>query len=314
VISWEQLSKRARFGVGILAVFVLIATIGPWLVGDATELVGVPLQPPSWQHWLGTTGQGQDVLAQTVVGARSSLVIGFGVGITVVFIGALIGTTAGYFGGWVDDVLVMFINVFLVMPGLPLIVVLAAHLPPTPMTVAFVLVVTGWAWGARVFRSQAMSLRDRDFVTASKVGGESAVRIIAIEILPNMLPLLASAFIGATVYAIGAQIGLEFLGLGDIERVTWGTNLYWAQNDSALLTGSWWTFVPTGASVALVGFALALVNGAIDEIGNPRLRAEDRYLRETAQARLRIGGATPVLRRSPSSAAPKPVDSTKEPR
>jgi peptide/nickel transport system permease protein len=291
-LSWDRLSGRARFGFVLLAGFVLVAMLGPLFVGDPTEMVAVPLEPPSWAHWLGTTGQGQDVLAQTICGARTSLVIGFGVGITVVAIGAMIGTTAGYAGGWVDDALVMLINVFLVMPGLPLIVVLAAHLPPSPGTVALVLVVTGWAWGARVFRSQALSLRDRDFVTAAKVGGESALRIVLVEMLPNMLPLLASAFIGATIYAIAAQVGLEFLGLGDVEKVTWGTNLYWAANDAALLTGSWWTFVPTGASVALVGFSLALVNGAIDEIGNPRLRVE-----KTALGMPRIGAATPVLRR-----------------
>jgi peptide/nickel transport system permease protein len=291
-LSWDRLSGRARFGFVLLAGFVLVAMLGPLFVGDPTEMVAVPLEPPSWAHWLGTTGQGQDVLAQTICGARTSLVIGFGVGMTVVAIGAMIGTTAGYAGGWVDDALVMLINVFLVMPGLPLIVVLAAHLPPSPGTVALVLVVTGWAWGARVFRSQALSLRDRDFVTAAKVGGESSLRIVLVEMLPNMLPLLASAFIGATIYAIAAQVGLEFLGLGDVEKVTWGTNLYWAANDAALLTGSWWTFVPTGASVALVGFSLALVNGAIDELGNPRLRIE-----KTAAGAGRIGAATPVLRR-----------------
>jgi peptide/nickel transport system permease protein len=291
-LSWDRLSGRARFGFVLLAGFVLVAMLGPLFVGDPTEMVAVPLEPPSWAHWLGTTGQGQDVLAQTICGARTSLVIGFGVGITVVAIGATIGTTAGYAGGWVDDALVMLINVFLVMPGLPLIVVLAAHLPPSPGTVALVLVVTGWAWGARVFRSQALSLRDRDFVTAAKVGGESPLRIVLVEMLPNMLPLLASAFIGATIYAIAAQVGLEFLGLGDVEKVTWGTNLYWAANDAALLTGSWWTFVPTGASVALVGFSLALVNGAIDELGNPRLRVE-----KTVLGMPRIGAATPVLRR-----------------
>jgi peptide/nickel transport system permease protein len=291
-LSWDRLSARARVGFVLLAGFVVLAMFGPLFVGDPTEMVAVPLEPPSWAHWLGTTGQGQDVLAQTICGARTSLLIGFGVGITVVAIGAMVGTTAGYAGGWVDDALVMLINVFLVMPGLPLIVVLAAHLPPSPGTVALVLTITGWAWGARVFRSQALSLRDRDFVTAAKVGGESPLRIVLVEMLPNMLPLLASAFIGATIYAIAAQVGLEFLGLGDVEKVTWGTNLYWAANDAALLTGSWWTFVPTGASVALVGFALALVNGAIDEIGNPRLRVE-----KTAVGIPRIGAATPVLRR-----------------
>jgi peptide/nickel transport system permease protein len=288
---------RARIGLAVLGGFVLMAIVGPWLVGDPTDFVGVPLAPPSWDHWFGTTGQGQDVFAQTVAGARTSLAIGFIVGITVVAIGALIGTMAGYVGGWVDEVLVLLINIFLVMPGLPLIVVIAAQLPPTPFTIALVLVITGWAWSARVFRAQALSLRERDFVAAARIAGEGGLRIVIFEILPNMLPLLASAFIGATIYAIGAQVGLEFLGLGDVSAVTWGSNLYWAANDSALLTGSWWTFVPTGTCIALVAFALAMINGAIDELGNPRLRAEDRFTRAAADAGVTLGAATPVLRR-----------------
>lgn len=278
-------TKRGAVGVAILAVFAVIAVVGPWLVGDPTAYVGLPLEPPSWEHWLGTTGQGQDVLAQTVAGARTTLLIGFVVGFAVVAIGAVIGTAAGYAGGWVDDVLSLVINVFLIMPGLPLIVVIAAYLPTGPATIGMVLVITGWAWGARVIRSQALSLRDRDFVAAAVVGGESHLRIVVCEILPNMTSLLVSAFIGATVYAIGAQVGLEFLGLGDVAAVTWGTNLYWASNDAALLTESWWTYVPTGLCIALVGFGLAMLNGAIDEISNPRLRA-----------RGRPGAPTPVRR------------------
>ncbi|MEM7160067.1 MAG: ABC transporter permease [Myxococcota bacterium] len=289
-------NRNALLGLVILAIFAAMALVGPIMVGDATAYVGSPLEPPSAAHWLGTNGQGQDVLAQTVAGARPTLAVGFIVGIAVVAIGAFIGTAAGYFGGRIDGALHLVINVFLVMPGLPLMVVIAAYLPPGPVTIAFVLILTGWAWSARVIRSQALALRKQDFVAASIVSGEGHLRIIVIEILPNLLPLVASAFIGATVYAIGAQVGLEFLGLGDVSQITWGTNLYWASNDAALLTGSWWTFVPTGACVALVGFAMALVNHAIDEIGNPRLAAQPAYERALERAGVEAGHATVVLK------------------
>ena len=136
-----------------------------------------------------------------------------------------------------------------------------------------VMVLTGWAWTARVLRAQVLSLRQRDYVAAAIVAGEPGYRVLLVEILPNMASLLASAWIGATLYAIGAQVGLEFLGLGDLNAVSWGTNLYWATNDAALLTGSWWTFLPTGCGVALTGFALSLVNFGLDEITSPRLAA-----------------------------------------
>lgn len=266
-------SPKAVVGMALLGLFAALAALGPLLAPDPGAPVGVPLSPPSWEHPLGTTAQGQDVLAQTVAGARPSLAIGFAVGLAVVVLGALVGTAAGYFGGWVDDLISLVINVFLVMPGLPLMVVIAAYLPPSPATIGLALVITGWSWSARVFRSQALSLRASDFVAAAVVSGESHGRIIVAEILPNLISPLVSAFIGATIYAIGAQVGLEFLGLGDLGRVTWGTNLYWARNDAALLTGSWWTFVPTGGCVGLVGFALAMLNDSVDRLSDPRLRA-----------------------------------------
>jgi oligopeptide/dipeptide ABC transporter ATP-binding protein len=267
-------NRMATLGGAILLGFVVVMIFGPLLVQDPTAFVGTPHQPPSLHHLLGTTGQGQDVLAQTVVGARVTLLVGFAVGILVVAVGAVIGVSAGYFGGWVDDVLSVITNVFLVIPGLPLAVILAAYLPVGPVSLTVVLVVSGWAWNARVFRSQTLALRGRDFVSAAVVAGESAPRIIVREILPNMASLLVSAFIGTSIYAIGAQVGLEFLGLGDVGKVTWGTNLYWASNDATLLTGSWWILLPTGLCIALVGFALTLVNFAIDEVTNPRLGAD----------------------------------------
>ena len=277
-------SPRARVGLLLVLGFVLMAVVGPLVVQDPDAFASRPLQPPSAAHWLGTNGQGQDVLAQTVVGARTTLVVALITGSLVVVVGSVIGGLAGFLGGRADDALSLLINVSLLLPGLPLMVVLAAWLPAGPASMTAVLVLTGWAWHARVLRSQTLTLRQRDFVAAARVSGEGTLRILVVEVLPNMGGLLASSFVGATVYAIGAQVGLEFLGLGDLGVVSWGTNLYWASNDQALLTGSWWTFIPTGVCVALVGFGLTLVNFGLDEITNPRLKHPQRV------------GPTPVRR------------------
>jgi peptide/nickel transport system permease protein len=271
-----------------MAVFVLLALAAPWLApGDPSAPTGLPNEAPSAEHLLGTTGQGQDVLAQTLRGSRVTLAVAFAAGCLVMMLAAAVGMTAGYFGGWLDDALSLLTNVFLIIPGLPLAVVIAAYLPPGPLAMTVVLTVTCWAWPARVLRAQTLSLRQKDFVAAAVVSGEGSLRIIFREILPNMTSVFAAGFVSATLYAIAAQVGLEFLGLGNLSLVTWGTNLYWANNGAALLTGAWWTVVPTGLCVALVGAGLALVNSGLDEIGNPRLRAE----REAARPRLQLESA-----------------------
>lgn len=302
-------NRKAAVGLALLASFAALAVIGPALVGDARATVAGPHEPPSWAHPLGTTGLGQDVLAQTVVGARGTLAIAFAVGVIAVAISALVGVTAGYAGGWIDELLGLVTNVFLVIPGLPLAIVMAAFLPPGAPAMIGVLAATGWAWSARVLRAQTLTLARRDFVAAARVGGEPAARIVVREIVPNLASLLVSCFIGVTVYAIGAQVGLEFLGLGDPGAVTWGTNLYWAANDAALVLGAWWAFAPTGACVALVGFALVLVNFAIDETTNPRLAAARRFAAQTglraALGAVRVApGARPAPPADPGGDAP----------
>jgi peptide/nickel transport system permease protein len=269
-------SRKAVVGVIIILIFVFLAVfadvIAPY---SPTRMVGRPHQPPSAEHWLGTTRQGQDVFSQIVFGARTSLLVGAlaGTMITIIFI--LVGITAGYVGGIVDDALSLFINVVLVIPALPLIIVLARYVERSgPVTIVLVLGFTSWAWGARVLRSMTLTLREQEFVSAAKVIGEPTWRIILAEILPNMTSLVVSGWIGAVIFAILTEAGLEFIGLGDPNLTTWGTILYWAQNNAALLTGAWWTFVPPGLCIALVGFGLTMINFGIDEITNPRLRSQ----------------------------------------
>jgi len=285
--------KKSVWGFAILLFFMLMASLGPFFARDPKAFLGTPLQPPDWEFWLGTSGQGQDVLAQMIVGARHSLFSALLIGVATTLIGALLGLAAAFWAGFVDELISLFSNIFLVIPGLPLAIVVAAYLPSGNFTIALVLIATGWAWNARVFRAQALSLRQRDFVAAAIVAGESSLRLMFFEILPNMASLLLSTFLGAMIYALGAQVGLEFLGLGDISSITWGTNLYWASNDAALMTESWWTFVPTGLCIAFLGFSLALLNFAIDEIADPSLQIQKIWRRRVGRP---DPGLTPVVR------------------
>ncbi|HET9222898.1 MAG TPA: ABC transporter permease [Roseiflexaceae bacterium] len=291
-------NKKAVVGAAILLLFLLIALFAPLIApGDPLDFVAMPNQPPSAEHWLGTTGQGQDVFAQVVWGTRVSLGVGFASALAMMLIGTILGMVAGYFGGMVDDSLSLLINVFLIIPAVPLAVVLAAYLPQGPLTITLVLAITGWAWNARVLRAQTLSLREKDFVAASLVGGERKLRIIFSELLPNTFSLIVSGFIGATIFAIATEVGLEFLGLGNISTVvSWGTILYWSQNNAGLVTGAWWTIVPPGLCVAVVGCALTLLNSALDEVTNPRLRAEQETRNALRTRHLHAGRATPVLR------------------
>jgi peptide/nickel transport system permease protein len=296
-------NRKAILGSVVLLLFLLAAVLAPQLAEfGPKEFAARPNQAPSSTHWVGTDGQGRDVFSQLVWGARKTLRNGFLVGLVTTAIGCIVGLSAGYFRGVVDDALSTFMNVFLIIPSLPLLVVLAAFLAeglwiiPESLTVVMVLSITGWAWPARVLRSQMLSLREKDFVSAAVVSGESRVRIIFREIFPNMTSIVLASFLGSTVYAIGAEAGLEFLGLGDLSSVSWGTILYWAQNNSGLLLGAWWTFIPAGICIALVAFSLVLMNYAMDEITNPRLRAQQEARNALKESVNKSGRATPVLR------------------
>src|SRR5215467_13633404 len=265
---------KVTFGLIIVSFFVLMALCSPLLVHTDPNTFGPDISvAPSAKHLLGTTSYGQDVLAQVIVGSRVSVALGFITGIVATIISVIVGLVSGYIGGWTDESLSVLSNVFLVLPTLPLAIVLAAFLPyKGPLTIGFVLVVTGWSWGARVLRAQTLSMRSREFVLAAKATGEPAWRIIFFEIFPNEIAVVVAQLLGTIIYVILAEAGLEYLGLGDLGAVSWGTMLYWAGNNDALTLGYWWWFVPPGLCIAVLGAGLAFVNFGIDEIANPRLR------------------------------------------
>lgn len=271
-------NRKAAVGTAVLLAFILIALLAPVLSPYNPESMGFqPQQLPSAKHLLGTTSTGQDILSRVLWGTRVSLSVGLITGLIATILAVVVGLVAGYYGGVVDDILMMLTNIFLVLPGLVLIIIVSSFVVVrNTWTIILVISITGWAWGARVLRSQMMTLKSRDFVAAAVVTGERPIHIIFAEILPNMLGLIAANFFGAALYAVLSEAGLEFLGLGNSNAISWGVMLYWAQNNQAVLFGLWfWVAVP-GIMIALLGMAFALMNFAVDELTNPRLRAGKR--------------------------------------
>lgn len=275
--AWRALTvnRKVYIGSAVVVFFLIVAIFGPlFLHGDPNFITHDASLKPSGAHWLGTTNLGQDIFGQLILGTQTSVLWGFFSGILVTLLSVVIGLVGGYFGGIIDEILSFITNVFLVLPGIPLMLVLASYIPPSAFTVSLVVAVTSWAWGARVLRAQTLSVRSREFVTAARSNGESHWRTIFFEIFPNQTSLVAANFVSTMVQVILAFAALQFLGLGDISQASWGSMLYWAKSQGALLAGQWWWFVPPGLCIAVLGAGLSLINFGIDEIADPRLRRE----------------------------------------
>lgn len=280
-------TSSAKFVVGatLVIAIVLFAIIAPMFSQDPRSTDNPALLPPSAEHWLGTTKLGNDMFAQLAIGAQGSLLVGVVAGGIAIVLSLVFGVLAGYLGGWREDALALFTNVMIVIPGLPLVMVIASFVPQRSwQLVAFVLGITSWAGAAYVLRLQTRSLRTRDYVYASKVAGERSFRVILVEIMPNLLPLLTAQFLFAIIFAILGEAGLSYLGLGPNSSITWGTILNDAQSGQALGRGAWWWFVPPGVMIAVLGAGLALINFAIDEVINPKLRAAPDAARRVRKA------------------------------
>jgi len=267
-------NRKARLGLVLLGLFVLVAIFAPLLAPHSPTATNFsPYMGPSLAHLFGTTGQGQDVFSQMLYGARVSLLVGLAAGLIATLVAVTFGLVAGYMSGPVDVTLSFMTNLALVIPALPLMIILAAYLPTRSVwTIVFVVALTGWGTGARVIRSQTSTLRTRDFVTAAVFSGEPLRRIVFREILPNMTSLVASSFFGAATAAVMAEASLEFLGLGNPNTISWGTILYSAQTNNAVLTGQWVVILAPGLAIALLAVSFTLINFGVDSLSNPRLR------------------------------------------
>ena len=331
-------SPKVIAGLVIIGVFGLVAIIGRWLVpyspnrtdtqnwvqhvlvpgtGDGT---GVPANyyplplPPSAEHWLGTTVFAQDVLSQLLASTQATMFVGLLAAIIATLLSIVFGVTAGYIGGSTDEGLSLVANVFLAIPALPLLIVLADYVPSAGASivlVAAIIAVTTWAYTARTLRAQTLSLRNRDFVEASRVSGEGQARIMFVEILPNLVPIVAASFLFTTISAVYAYVSISFLGLAGSPTGSppglwnWGEMLREGFANNAVRGGWWWWWAPPGICVALLGTGLALLNFGIDEFINPRLRAAGLTAKAARKGGVKAGALspTPVVRATPAAPA-----------
>src|SRR6266852_5963533 len=344
-------SPKVIAGLVILAVFAVLAVLGRWMApynpnttdeknwvqhvlvpgtGPGTDFPAnfypLPL-PPSAAHWLGTTVFAQDAWSQLLASTQATLFVGLLAAAIATVLSVLIGVTAGYLGGAADEGLSLVADVFLAIPGLPLLIVIASYVPAAGSSVvlaAGIIAVTSWAYTARTLRAQTLSLRNRDFVEAARVSGEGRSRIILIEVLPNLIPIVAASFLFTSLSAISAYVVIAFLGLAGSPTSSppglwnWGEMLREGFANNAVRSGWWWWWAPPGVLIALLGTGLALLNFGIDEFINPRLRAATLTRKAARKAGISVRpklGMTPVVRGRPTGVkrATRPSDDPAEP-
>lgn len=282
---WLAAPRAASFYVGaaLLCGFVLAAILAPILAPyDPTAFIGRPLAPPSRQHPLGTNDAGQDILSELLYGARASLTVSLMAAAVSLGVAALVGAVAGYVGGWPDVVALRTIDVLLATPQLPLMILLAAYLPPSLPNTILVIALLGWPITARTVRSQVLTLRARDYVTAAHALGSPSTRILFRHILPALGPILTASFVALAARAASLEAGLALLGLGDPLAKSWGAVMRAALSFSGIFfTSHWlWWLAPAAACVSLLVLAITLIGAGLEERFDPQLSATVRRTRD----------------------------------
>ena len=261
-------------GIVLLLLILLFGVVGSSFVTRAQADVGAgrPSRPPDFQHLLGTDQQGRDVLANLIFGTPATLKIGVIAGVIGVSVGTLLGLIAGYVGGTSDNVIRLVIDVFLTIPNLMVLVVIASMLSGVSVEQMGVIIAAwAWMWPARTVRSQVLTIRERMYVQVARLNGVGLFGIIVRELMPNLIPFVAASFVGTIAAAILASIGLSALGLGPQNEASLGLTLYWAIFYGALIRQLWWWFVPPIIIVVILFIALFMTTAGLDRIANPRL-------------------------------------------
>ncbi|PKL24804.1 MAG: ABC transporter permease [Spirochaetae bacterium HGW-Spirochaetae-3] len=262
-------------GLAIIVLFAVVALAGPFLAPYDPLSFGRPqdvLRAPGPGHLLGTDDLGRDVATALVAGSRVSLLVGLSATLISMLVGTLVGVVAGYYGRWVDTALMRFTDVFLVLPWLPLMLVLAALLGPSVWNIVLVIGLTGWAGTARVIRAQTLAIKERQFMERARSIGAGDGHIIMHHLMPNVFPLIFANTILVTAVSILSETTLSFLGMGDSTRPSWGTMLHFAFESGAASSGALWFILPPGFCVLLLVMGFTFLGYAFDEILNPKLR------------------------------------------
>jgi peptide/nickel transport system permease protein len=273
-LYFARRNRKLVIGLAVVVLFLVVAAVGPLLTDHGpNEYVGPPAQRPSAQYWFGTTMFGQDVFAQFTHGLRSTFLVGLLGGGLAALIGMLIGFTAGYRGGTVDELLNMLTNVVLVIPTLAVLLVIATYLRVRGVVPEAIFIgLFSWPWVARAIRAQTFSLRTREFVDLARLSGASGRQIVFKEIAPNMSSYLFMTFILLFGSSVLIAATLDFIGLGPTDGISLGLMMNNAVLWSALPLGMWWWFVPPGLGITIIVGALYIMNVGLDEVFNPKLR------------------------------------------
>lgn len=277
--TWKS-SGKFRFGVIVLGILVFIAFIAPLIyqpiignVSPARPGVFPRWLPASAQHPLGTDGHGRDTLTDFLAGLQTTLLIGFLAGFLATLVGVIVGFISGYKGGFIDTALITFTNILLVIPAYPILVGLTLVVPNKSMlTVSLIVALFSWPFAARTLRAQVMSMKEQPYVELAKVTGQSDLKIIFTEILPNLLPYLLMSFAFATVGAMVAEVGIALIGLGASDAISLGMLINFASGWGAWTRGLYLLLLLPPAILVLIFLALTMINRGMEEYLNPRLQ------------------------------------------
>ncbi len=274
---WQD--KLALTGATTLALMIAVALLAPALTPydpmESTTKAGgglAYLEPPSRAHWLGTNNLGRDIFSQVLAGTRVALIVGFLAAILVTLVGTTVALLAGYFRGWVDDLLMRLVDVAYSIPLEPLAIVVLSLLRPSIWNTILVVAVLAWRDPARVIRAQVLSLVERPFVKAARVAGAGHLRIMFRHLAPNILPLAQVYIAIAFGWAVFAEASISFLGFGDPRMISWGQILQQAFLSGAIRRAWWWA-VPPGVCIMLAVLSVFFIGRAYEAVFNPRLRA-----------------------------------------
>jgi peptide/nickel transport system permease protein len=263
-------------GVALLALILVLAIVGPLLVDASQAKVGatIPRSPPDGAHWLGTDGQGRDVFTVLAFAMPQTLKIGLIAGLISLSVGVALGLIAGFSGGIVDTVIRLASDVMMTIPGIAILVLVASNVREMTVELMAVIVASlSWMIATRTIRAQTLSLRERGYVQIARLNGSSGLKLIFVEVMPNLLPFIAASFVIAVSNAMLATIGLEALGLGPQNDLTLGMTIYWAQFYGAIIRGMWWWWGPPILVIALIFIGLMLTSAGMDSFVNKRLGA-----------------------------------------